>query len=55
MGSAIHLVKAEMTVAAALLAEEQHAPGFYEVSSAHRASIAAAWVDTFGSRPGRYL
>ncbi|MEU4234868.1 adenosylhomocysteinase [Nonomuraea sp. NPDC026600] len=55
MGSAIHLVKAEMTVAAALLAEEQHAPGFYEVSPPYRASIAAAWVDAFGSRSGRYL
>jgi adenosylhomocysteinase len=53
MGSAIHLIKAEVTVATALLAGEQHAPGFYTVSAAHRASIAAAWVDTLGIRPGR--
>ncbi|WP_256790315.1 MULTISPECIES: adenosylhomocysteinase [Frankia] len=55
MGSAIHLVKAEMTVAAALLAEQPHLPGFYEVAPAQRASIAAAWVDMFGPRPGRHL
>ncbi len=54
MGSAIHLIKAEMTVAAALLADESHPPGFDEVPSARRAEIAAAWVDTFGSRPGRH-
>lgn len=55
MGSAIHLVKAEMTVAAAALAEIPHEPGFYEVAASRRASIAAAWVGFFGSRPGRYL
>lgn len=53
MGSAIHLVKAEMTVAAGLLAEQDHQPGFYEVSASHRAAIAAAWVEFFGPRPGR--
>ncbi|MGP4030096.1 NAD(P)-dependent oxidoreductase [Actinomadura sp. 3N407] len=54
MGSAIHLVKAEMTVAAGLLAEQDHEPGFYEVSASHRAAIAAAWVDFFGpAHPGR--
>nr|WP_237535578.1 adenosylhomocysteinase [Streptomyces sp. SID3343] len=55
MGPAIHLIKAEMTVAAALLAHNEHDPGFYEVSPTHRASIAATWVDTFGSRHGRHL
>lgn len=53
MGSAIHLVKAEMTVAAALLAAQEHQPGFYEVPAGHRAAIAAAWVDSFGPGPGR--
>jgi adenosylhomocysteinase len=51
IGPAIHLVKAEITAAAALLASEEHAPGFYAVPPARRAQIAAAWVDTFG--PGR--
>jgi adenosylhomocysteinase len=55
MGSAIHLIKAEMTVATAELGGEQHAPGFYTVSAAHRSSIAAAWVDTLGTRRGRQL
>ncbi|SEH01774.1 adenosylhomocysteinase [Nonomuraea solani] len=55
MGSAIHLIKAEMILAAALLAEQQHAPGLYEVPAAARAATAAAWVETFGSRSGRHL
>lgn len=53
MGPAIHLVKAEMTVAAALLAVQDHKPGFYEVPTGHRAAIAAAWVDYFGPGAGR--
>lgn len=52
IGSAIHLVKAEMTVAAALLAAQDHQPGFYEVPAGHRAAIAAAWVDSFGPGHG---
>jgi adenosylhomocysteinase len=55
IGPAIHLIKAEMTVAAALLADAHHAPGFYDVPPSRRAAIAAAWVDIFGSRPGRCL
>jgi adenosylhomocysteinase len=54
IGPAIHLIKAELTVAAALLAGEDHVPGFYAVPAARRAAIAAAWIDVFGSRPGRF-
>lgn len=55
IGPAIHLIKAELTVAAALLAGEHHAPGFYDVPPGRRAAIAATWVDIFGSRPGVVL
>ncbi|SDI48557.1 adenosylhomocysteinase [Sinosporangium album] len=50
VGAAIHLIKAEMIAAAALLASQRHAPGFYDVPSTRRGSIAALWVDAFGDR-----
>ncbi|MFF5113221.1 adenosylhomocysteinase [Streptosporangium sp. NPDC000509] len=47
LGPAIHLIKAEIIAAAARLATELHDPGLYEVPTAVRARIAAAWVEAF--------
>ncbi|MEU7894230.1 adenosylhomocysteinase [Nonomuraea sp. NPDC049152] len=47
LGPAVHLIKAEIIAAAALLADEPHEPGLYEVPAAARGRIAARWIDAF--------
>jgi adenosylhomocysteinase len=49
IGPAIHLVKAELIAATALLATEPHECGMHAVPAASRAAIAAAWLDTLAS------
>jgi adenosylhomocysteinase len=55
IGPAIHLIKAEIIAAVALLGSQEHAPGLHEVPARLRAQIAELWVDHFhpcGHVPG---
>lgn len=47
LGPAIHVIKAEILAATALLATREHAPGLYEVPASTRAEIATAWLAAF--------
>jgi adenosylhomocysteinase len=47
IGPAIHLIKAEIIAAVALLGSAEHAPGLHEVPADLRARIAEQWVRAF--------
>jgi adenosylhomocysteinase len=47
IGPAIHVIKAEIIAATALLVTLPHEPGMYEVPHQTRTEIAAAWLDAF--------
>lgn len=47
LGPAIHVIKAEIVAATAMLATTHHEPGLYELGREPRARIAEAWLEAF--------